>query len=328
MPITPSEEQTSAPAVSIGLPVYNGEQFIRAALDSVLNQTFSDFELIIADNASNDSTREICREYMEGDSRIKYIRHGKNYGGDWNFRFVSQQATGRFFTWLAHDDTLEPQFLERTVQYMLQNPRMVIAAVDFAIIDENGMKFREDKLEDTRDSLPWEIRRIPFFEFAYPNIHLCFYGLMPTKLCNSVMADVKTPKMLTGSEYPVLARFAAAGEIAALPVILRKYRSHSQSAFLTEVAANEKKSTLRRIVFFYGNLFKLRIDLLKVLLGAPFSWKEKLRILRRHMLMDLAWYRWKITGHWTPRPKITANPGEQPGVSEKEPGYGGTDARV
>jgi glycosyltransferase involved in cell wall biosynthesis len=328
MPITPPEEQTGAPAVSIGLPVYNGEQFIRAAVDSVLKQTYRDFELIIADNNSNDATREICREYMERDSRIKYIRHEKNYGGYWNFCFVAQQAIGQFFTWLSHDDTLEPQFLERTVQYLLQHPETVIAAVDFAVIDESGIELRKDTLEDTRDSLPWEIRRIPFFEFAYPNIHLCFYGLTQTKLCKSIMSGMKLPQMLTGMEYPILARFAAAGEIAALPIVLRTYRSHSESAFLTEVADNEKKSTLRRVVFFYGNLFKLRIDLLKVLLGAPFSWKAKLTILRRHMLMDKAWYRWKITGHWTPRPRITDELANQSGASEKKPGYGGTDARV
>jgi glycosyltransferase involved in cell wall biosynthesis len=287
------------------MPVYNGERFIRDALESALRQTFSDFELIISDNNSSDATEEICREYLARDSRIKYIRHENNWGGFWNFCFVVQQARGRFFTWLAHDDILAPQFLERTVQYMLQSPQTVVATVDFAIIDENRSVLRTDKLDELRDSLSWEIRRMPFFEFAYPNIHLCFYGLIQTGVCRLVAAELKEPKMMTGSEHPFLARFAAAGEIVALPAVLRKYRSQNSGVYLTEIAEIESMSNWRRIFFVYGNLFKLRMDLLKVLLGAPFTWKSKFRILRRVMILDFQWWRWTITGHWTDPKTIT-----------------------
>lgn len=317
MSIAQHEEQAKAPAVTIGMPVYNGERFIREAIASVLNQTFTDFELIIADNCSSDATREICLEQVKHDSRLKYIRHEKNYGAFWNFGFVVRHARGRFFTWLAHDDILEPGFLEHTVNYLVRNTRTVIAAVDFAIIDEFGVELREDKLEDTRESLPWEIRRIPFFEFAYPNVHLCIYGLMQTKLCNSIVAGMKAPTMMTGSEYPLLARFAASGEIVALPVALRKYRSHNSSAFLTEVDKIGKMSQWRRLAFFYGNLFKLRMDLLKVLLGAPYTWKWKYRILRRHAILDVQFWRWKTSGTWI-KPKT---------LTEEARDYGVTDAR-
>jgi glycosyltransferase involved in cell wall biosynthesis len=318
MPKALRDEVAKAPAVSIGMPVYNGERFMRQALDSALKQSFSDFELIIADNNSNDSTQELCSEYAARDSRIKYIRHEKNYGPIWNFLFVASQATGMYFTWLAHDDVFEPKFLEMTIEYMSRNHRTVVVATDFTIIDESGIEQRLEKLDELRDSLIWEIRRIPFFEFGYPNIHLCFYGLMQTKLCKSIMAEIKIPKMLTGWEYPVLARFAVSGEIAALPVVLRKYRSHSSGVFLTEVAELERKSKWHRSAFFYGNVFKLRSDLLKVLLRSPFTWKSKFRILRRQMITDLQWCRWKITGRWTDRKTIT----------EEARGYGGTDARI
>jgi glycosyltransferase involved in cell wall biosynthesis len=314
---TAPREQIEVPTISIGLPVYNGERFIREALDSVLRQTFTDFELIISDNNSSDTTQEICRSYAARDWRLKYIRQEKNQGGFWNFCFVAQQAMGQFFTWLAHDDILEPQFLERTVQYMLRNPRTVVATSDFAIIDESGSKLRIDKLDELRDSLCWEIRRMPFFEFAYPNIHLCFYGLIQTKVCKSVLAELREPKMMTGSEHPFLARFAAAGEIVALPEVLRKYRSHDAGVYLTEVANIERMPSWRGIIFVYGNRFKLRMDLFKVLLGAPYTWKSKLRILRRVMILDFQWWRWKITGHWTDPKTIT----------EEARDYGETDAR-
>ncbi len=316
MPTAIRDEQFETPTVSIGMPVFNGQRFIREALNSALKQTFQDFELIIADNNSNDATEEICRKYMVRDSRIKYIRHERNYGPIWNFSFVLHEARGRFFTWLAHDDLLEPQFLELTVQYILKNPGTVIASVDFAIIDENGIEQRTAELKDMRASLTWEIRRMPFFEFAYPNIHLCFYGVMQTELCKSIMAEIKIPKMLTGWEHFVLARFAVSGEIVALPVVLRKYRSHSSGEYLTEVAEIARMPSWRSVLFVYGNRFKLRMDLLKVLLGASYTWKSKLRILRRVMILDFQWWRWKITGHWTDPKTIT----------EEARHYGVTDA--
>ncbi len=76
------------PAVSIGLPVYNGDNFLAEAIDSILRQTMEDFELIISDNASTDRTEEICREYAAGDSRIRYYRNESNLGAMANYNLV------------------------------------------------------------------------------------------------------------------------------------------------------------------------------------------------------------------------------------------------
>ena len=95
------------PAVSIGMPVYNGERYIREALDSLLAQTFKDFELIISDNCSTDGTSDICKEYTSRDSRVRFIRQDKNIGAIANFKFLLEQASGDFFMWAACDDYLE-----------------------------------------------------------------------------------------------------------------------------------------------------------------------------------------------------------------------------
>src|SRR2546421_5586268 len=80
------ERTAHAPTLSIGMPVYNGAQFISQSLDSLLKQTFSDFEIIICDNASEDATQAICREYARRDSRIRYYRNPANLGAGWNYR--------------------------------------------------------------------------------------------------------------------------------------------------------------------------------------------------------------------------------------------------
>lgn len=127
-----------APRVSIGLPVYNGQHYLSRALDSLLGQTFHDFELIISDNASSDATPEICREYAARDPRIRYVRHEVNRGAAWNFNYVFGLARGAYFKWHAHDDMLEPTFLERCVTVLERDPQIVLAFSRTRVVDAAG----------------------------------------------------------------------------------------------------------------------------------------------------------------------------------------------
>ena len=114
------DTKKKTPQVSIGMPVYNGEPFIREALDSLLAQTFTDFELTISDNASTDGTEAICREYAAKDARIRYVRQTENRGAAANFQFVLDEAVGEYFMWAAADDVWAESFLQKTI-YSLQS---------------------------------------------------------------------------------------------------------------------------------------------------------------------------------------------------------------
>lgn len=105
-----------APLVSLGMPVHNGERFVGEAIDSVLAQSFEDFELLIADNASTDATPSICRDYALRDSRIRYVRHSRNLGAARNFNFTFEHSRGTYFKWMAHDDLIAPTYLERCLE--------------------------------------------------------------------------------------------------------------------------------------------------------------------------------------------------------------------
>ncbi len=105
----------------IGMPVYNGEQFIEKALDSLINQTFTDWELLIADNASTDKTEIICRKYVAKDARICYARHDSNKGGLYNFKFVFYKSTGPYFMCAACDDVWDRHFIEKGMQFLENN---------------------------------------------------------------------------------------------------------------------------------------------------------------------------------------------------------------
>lgn len=167
---------SSTPLLSIGLFIYNGEQFIRKALDSLLGQTFRDFELIISDNASVDRTVEICEEYAARDSRIRLYRAERNMGAGWNLRRVYFLATGKYFKWAACDDICEPTFLETCVAALERDPEVVVAHSKTRVVDENG-KFVEDYEWPLETDSPGALTR---FRELLLNDHMCYqiFGVM------------------------------------------------------------------------------------------------------------------------------------------------------
>ena len=108
----------AVPTVSIGMPVFNGENFVCEAIDSLLAQSFTDFELLISDNASSDRTQAICEAYAARDRRIRYVRQDQNIGAGRNFEFVLDHTRGQFFMWAAHDDVWAANWLEVLVEQM------------------------------------------------------------------------------------------------------------------------------------------------------------------------------------------------------------------
>jgi glycosyltransferase involved in cell wall biosynthesis len=111
--------------VTIGMPVFNGEKFLKSSIDSLLSQTYQNFELIISDNNSTDLTESICREYKKQDSRIKYYRQKENIGPTANFRFVLEQSESEYFMWAAVDDKWKSTFLEKNMNILLNNNNIV-----------------------------------------------------------------------------------------------------------------------------------------------------------------------------------------------------------
>jgi len=175
--------------VSIGMPVWNGEDFIKLALDSLLAQDFKDFEIIISDNASTDNTEEICEKYIKKDERIKYIRQCENIGLDRNFNFVLDKAKGEYFMWAAHDDLWEPTYISEMVKVLDNNKSVVIASGITEYIDRNGSSIRT-----LHEAVPLYSPRTIFkraFKLLIEDLHhtqagIIFYGLMRTHIIKKI----------------------------------------------------------------------------------------------------------------------------------------------
>jgi glycosyltransferase involved in cell wall biosynthesis len=127
-----------APRLTIGLPVYNGSNYLAESLEALLGQTYEDFELVISDNASSDSTPEICHQYASQDSRIRYFRQSHNIGCAPNHNFVISQARGELFKTASHDDLYAPELLERCVHALDEHPGVVLAHSWSAVIGPTG----------------------------------------------------------------------------------------------------------------------------------------------------------------------------------------------
>lgn len=158
------------PLLSIGLFVYNGERFLRETLDSILGQTFRDFELIISDNGSNDATERICQEYAAADARIRYFRSAANMGAGWNIRRVFSLATGKYFKWAACDDLYEPTFLAKCIEALESDESFVLAHAKTRVIDEQGEFLENYRWPMQTDSANELVR----FREMLLNDHMCY----------------------------------------------------------------------------------------------------------------------------------------------------------
>ena len=220
------------PKLSIGLPVYNGEKYVSAALESLLDQDFEDFELIISDNASTDATEEICRNYAARDPRVRYYRNVSNLGSARNYRRVFELARGELFKWVAHDDLYHQRLLGRCVEvFESAQPSVVLAYPRVDLIDEHGKV-----LGRAPDSVECMGRR-PYVRFAHVLLNVSYaypvFGL--------ARAECLRKTRLTGAvpywDETLLAELALYGEIVEIPEVLAQQRCHPGNA-VTVVKAN------------------------------------------------------------------------------------------
>lgn len=207
--------------MSIGLPVHNGERFLAEALESLLSQSFSDFELIISDNASTDATESICREYAAKDPRIRYVRNRKNLGAAENYNLVVQASSGRYFKWAAHDDLCHADFLARCVEILDKDDTVVVCYSRTMIIDENGGELWEyaDEIDLTGPTARGRFRK---------------WLLEAPGECNAVFGLIRTAALkktgligkFKASDMILLGELALRGKLMRLPDILFYRRDH------------------------------------------------------------------------------------------------------
>lgn len=210
--------------VSIGLPVFNGANYLEEALDSILAQTYSDFELIISDNASTDRTEEICRAYAARDRRIRYCRNEKNLGAAWNFNRVFELSSGEYFKWAAHDDICAPGFLLRCVEALDRDLSVVLCYPRAKVINAHGIVLEKYDVKLNTDSPePQERFREPILVW-----HRCYEIFGVIRVSTLKMASLMGN--YAASDRVLLGELALRGRFYEIPECLFFARMHPQQS--------------------------------------------------------------------------------------------------
>jgi glycosyltransferase involved in cell wall biosynthesis len=241
--MTPGQQKL----LSIGLPVYNSERHVRASLDSLLAQTFQDFELIISDNASTDGTEAICREYANRDRRIRYHRAPVNVGAPQNYRRVFELSSSEYFKWHTSDDLVASTFVERCMDAIASDPGIVLAYSKTELVDGEG-QYLSDVEQDIALASDRPSAR---FRKVHGNLGFCnvIYGV--------IRRDILSRTPLLGS-YPdsdrvLIAELALHGLFYEVPEVLFSRRMHA-GAYSSQQNVEERlrfynPQTTRRVAF-------------------------------------------------------------------------------
>jgi glycosyltransferase involved in cell wall biosynthesis len=211
------------PKITIGLPVYNGERYLSEAIESLLNQTYTNFEIIVCDNASTDDTEKLGKYYAELDQRIRYYRNIKNIGAAGNFNLTFELARGEYFKWAAHDDLIGKDYLMKCVESLDRDSSVVLCHTEAQYIDEHG-----NNIQNPPAFIPDASSTRPNIRFAHViNMrHWCLdiFGLIR----RDALAQTPLISDYVGSDRNTLATLALIGRFDRVSERIFFTRDHSE----------------------------------------------------------------------------------------------------
>jgi len=238
----------TVPKVTIGLPVYNGERYLRETLDSLVSQDCPGLEIIVSDNGSTDGTAAILADYAARYPALRIITQTRTIDATDNFTFVLEQAAGEYFCWAADDDLRAPGSIRKLVAVLDANPGVVCAMTDVINIWQESDNRSVSRLEEIRLETvlaDWPKVRRRFFRVPTSNIFFCVYGLYRTEIIRQVRMKLNLG-FSANTEIPMLAQVALLGGIASIAEEGFVYRRHADSIYHKEVANEDPDEPLRR----------------------------------------------------------------------------------
>jgi glycosyltransferase involved in cell wall biosynthesis len=269
------------PDITIGMPVRNGGQQIRAALDSLLAQTKSDFRIIVSDNKSTDDTVAICQEYASRDSRVTVVAQPVNLGICGNFRYVLMEARTPFFMWACHDDVWNPTFVEKNHANLLANPSAVASGSQVSMLGVDGVAQLSSGTAPLRGSTT---KRLTEF-FHSPSDASRFYSLFRTReLQRSFPDDID----VFGYDWVVLALTLLKGEHLEIEEVLLEREDHPANHYHKSLVRQQSRALYR----FLPHL-PMALTLKRVLPAEHWNAVKPL-IMRRNMIEALMYARYRF----------------------------------
>jgi glycosyltransferase involved in cell wall biosynthesis len=269
-----SEHSVSGiPEVSVGLPVYNGEQYLAEAVQSICEQTFADFELIISDNASTDRTAQICRELASQDARIRYVRQPRNIGAVRNFDFLARAANGKFFKWASANDRSDRNMLAKCVDVLRQDDDAVLCYGRTCFIDgpgnELGLYEYDFAIEQVR----------PSERFICARNRMNLNNAQMALIRLQTLRETRLGRLYPSGDLILMAELALRGTFRLLPDVLL-YRRMVEGAASRFLSDREWRVYLDPDSADKGfTHWRSHLDCCWSVLRAPIAWSEKIAAL-------------------------------------------------
>jgi glycosyltransferase involved in cell wall biosynthesis len=281
------------PTVSIGMPIYNGEKFVRESIDSILSQKFKDFELIISDNCSTDDSDKICREYASLDSRVRFYKNQANMGASWNYNRVFHLATGKYFKWAADDDLCHEDFLSECVDALEKDERAVIAFSYTPHIDLDGNVIGKEKFgQNIGSNLPVHIRFQNLVCHEFGDDCRPVFGLIRKK----ILEETGLIGNFIASDQVILAELILRGHFIEIPKSLQFRRIHSRGTGRSYRGRHRERyewfvgKTNKKFIFPQWKIFG---EFIKAIYNAPLKTKDRL-LCYKELVRWLYWGRAKM----------------------------------
>jgi glycosyltransferase involved in cell wall biosynthesis len=224
----------TVPAVSIGVPVYNGARFLARALAALIAQEWPVLEIIVSDNASTDGSLATAEMYEARDPRVRILRSDVNVGFEKNFARVLEAATGEYFMWAACDDWWDPQFVRCLVEALERTPGAVVAMSAVQRLDENGDVIDVVRFDGSADPSRMSAWQLTMKLAGGRPYHLFIYGLYRTMFIKTAFTGFAA---VIASDRLLMCRVAMAGRFAYADTVL--HRRLVRSAPIGERYADE-----------------------------------------------------------------------------------------
>ncbi|MDR0332225.1 MAG: glycosyltransferase [Dysgonamonadaceae bacterium] len=227
---------SKSPEISVLMPVFNTERYLKQAIDSILSQTFKDFEFVIINDGSTDSSEEIILSY--NDSRIKYYKNAENIGLIATLNKGVDLCNGRFVARMDADDISLPERLQKQLDFLNANPQFVMLGGDMEVIDENNQHIKNVQ----KYCPPHLIRTQLFLESAFAH---------PTVLIRKdILAEFRyNAGYIHAEDYFLWSQIAFKYPVANLPETLIKYREHQQS--VSKKYQHQQQDTVKKIYAYH-----------------------------------------------------------------------------
>jgi glycosyltransferase involved in cell wall biosynthesis len=292
--------------VSIGLPVWNGEKYLEQAIDSILAQTFGDFELLIADNASTDATADIIADYCRRDPRITSHRHAVNVGAARNFNYVFHHTKAEYFRWAAYDDMIAPGYLGACVAALDADAGgAVLAYPQTMMIDPDGHPLRAYDAVKRKDGATAAQRLEQMIgpgDHGQSLLHMCFpvFGLMRRSALTGTSLIANMPR----SDHLLLVELALKGPFLEIDAPLFLRREHDEGSVISAEKAAATGADIEKLLAawfdpnrsgrFPATATRLGLGYLRAALRTPMPAHEKAATVR----IAAGWLRrhWRIIG--------------------------------